>query len=218
MTSIRYRYHTAEIGKYDIHYRTLRDRQQFADDLGEAEALGISSASWPLFGVVWPAGEILARLMTSYDIDSKRILEMGCGIGLASLVLNERLADVSATDVHPCAGDFLQYNSQLNSGRHIPFFRTAWEDSRIEAIGIFDLLIGSDLLYEQVHPKALSLFIKKYSNPRSEILLVEGGRGYGNNFRYRMQSMGFLVSEIEGFSRSFDKGDFKGKILRFRKY
>ena len=217
MSSIRYRYQTAEIGKYDIHYRTLRDRQQFSDDLGEARALGISSATWPLFGVVWPAGEILARLMVNYDIDSRRILEMGCGIGLASLVLNERMADISATDIHPCAGDFLQHNSQLNSGRHIPFFRTAWEDRQIEEIGIFDLLIGSDLLYEQIHPKSLSMFIKMYSKPRSEVIMVESGRGLGNSFRYRMKCLGYTVTELKGAYQHLDTKNFKGGIIQFRK-
>jgi predicted nicotinamide N-methyase len=217
MSSIRYRYHTAEFGKYDIHYRSLRDRQQFADDLGEAQALGISSANWPLFGVVWPAGEILARLMASYDVDSRRILEMGCGIGLASLVLNERMADISATDIHPSAGDFLQHNSQLNSGRHIPFFRTAWEDRQLGNVGIFDLLIGSDLLYEQIHPKALSMFIKMYAKPRSEVIIVEAGRGFGKSFRYRMEGLGFAATEIKDSFQLLDMEEFKGKIFRFRK-
>lgn len=217
MSSIRYRYHTAEFGKHDIHYRTLRDRQQFADDLGEAEALGISSALWPLFGVVWPAGEILARLMTSYDIDSRRILEMGCGIGLASLVLNERMADISATDIHPRAGDFLQHNSQLNNQRHIPFFRTGWEDRQLESLGIFDLLIGSDLLYEQIHPRALSMFIKMYSKPRSEVIIVEATRGYGKNFRYRMESLGFSMTELKESYEHLGMDNFKGRIFRFWK-
>ena len=217
MSSIRYRYHTAEFGKYDIHYRTLRDRQQFEDDLGEAKSLGISSASWPLFGVVWPAGEILARLMLNYDIDSRRILEIGCGIGLASLVLNERMANVSATDIHPRAGDFLQYNSQLNCGRHIPFFRTAWEDLQIKNHGVFDLLIGSDLLYEQVHPKSLSLFIKKYAKPRSEVIIVEASRGYYSSFRDRMNNLGYTVTELDDSVLYLGSEKFKGKILRFRK-
>ncbi|MCG8415996.1 MAG: protein N-lysine methyltransferase family protein [Pseudomonadales bacterium] len=217
MSSIRYRYQTAEFGEHDIHYRTLRDRQQFSDDLGVASALGISSAMWPIFGVVWPSGVILARLMASYDIDSRRILEMGCGIGLASLVLNERMADISATDIHPRAGDFLQYNSQLNNGRHIPFFRTGWEDDQIERHGFFDLLIGSDLLYEKYHPKALSMFIKMYAKPKCEVLMVEAGRGYRKNFGFRMESLGFTMSELEDIDHSFVTDGFGGKVLRFRR-
>ena len=42
-------------GAHDLHIQSLLDRQQYADPLGEAEALGISSAAWPLFGLLWPS-------------------------------------------------------------------------------------------------------------------------------------------------------------------
>lgn len=105
MSVVRLRYHTIEFGELDIHLRTLRDNQQFSDDEGEAEALGISSAFWPLFGIVWDSGNVLAHLMVEYEIVGLRILEVGCGIALASLVLNHRLADITATDYHPYPGD-----------------------------------------------------------------------------------------------------------------
>ena len=68
MATLRVRYQTIEFGTTDIHIRSLRDNQEFSDDKGEAEALGISSASWPLFGIVWPSGEVLAQLMVDYAI------------------------------------------------------------------------------------------------------------------------------------------------------
>jgi hypothetical protein len=40
-------------GVNDLIIRSLLDRQQFDDPLGEAERLGISSATWPLFGLPW---------------------------------------------------------------------------------------------------------------------------------------------------------------------
>lgn len=36
------------------------------------------------------SGEVLAHLMFEHEIDGLKILEVGCGIGLASLVLNHR--------------------------------------------------------------------------------------------------------------------------------
>ena len=99
MSVVRLRYHTIEFGELDIHLRTLRDNQQFSDDEGEAEALGISSAFWPLFGIVWDSGNVLAHLMVVYEIVGLRILEVGCGIALASLVLNHRLAGITATSL-----------------------------------------------------------------------------------------------------------------------
>ena len=47
-------------GVDDLVIRSLLDRQQFADHDGAAERLGISSAAWPLFGLLWPSGALLA--------------------------------------------------------------------------------------------------------------------------------------------------------------
>ncbi len=54
MTKVRIRYQTIEFGDMDIHLRTLRDHLQYEDKGGVAEKLGISSATWNIFGVVWP--------------------------------------------------------------------------------------------------------------------------------------------------------------------
>lgn len=45
MASLRIRYQNMEFGYTDTHLRTLRDNQEFSDDDGVAEALGISSAT-----------------------------------------------------------------------------------------------------------------------------------------------------------------------------
>src|SRR5680860_342426 len=104
---LRLRYQTIEVGHTDIHLCTLRDNQQFNDPEGAADALGISSAAWPIFGVVWPSGLVLANHMLNYPIEGKRILEIGCGMALSSLLLNARQADITATDYHPEVEHFL---------------------------------------------------------------------------------------------------------------
>ncbi len=128
MSSLRIRYQTMEFDDVDIHLRTLRDRQQYLDVDDVALNLGISSATWPIFGIVWASSEVLAHLMLDFEIEGKRILEVGCGIALTSHVLNHRLADITATDYHPEVEPFLQENVKLNKGREIPFVRTGWGD------------------------------------------------------------------------------------------
>ncbi len=90
MTEVRLKYQTLEFKTLDIHLRSLRDKQEFYDPLGEAESMGISSAQWSLFGVLWPSEHVLARAVEELDIQGKRVLEVGCGIGLASLLLKAR--------------------------------------------------------------------------------------------------------------------------------
>ena len=146
MSYFRVRYRTIEFGDLDIHVKTLKDCQQFYDGEGLAEKLGISSATWPLFGVVWDSSQVLAHFMLEHDIEGKRILEVGCGIALTSLVLNHRHADITATDHHPEVESFLKQNVKLNNGQKIPFTRTDWTNKNSD-LGEFDLIIGSDLLY-----------------------------------------------------------------------
>lgn len=216
MTPLRFRYQTIEFDELDIHLRTLRDNQQFLDPEGVAEALGISSATWPLFGIVWPSGMILARHMLDYDIEGRRILEIGCGIGLASLVLNHRNANITATDYHPEAGGFLSENVRINKGKAIPFVRTGWADASDE-LGKFDLIIGSDLLYEAEHVDLLSRFIDNHAQKHCEIVIVDPGRGNHARFSKRMVALGYSHSQQPPVPYEQLAKPFKGQIMTYNR-
>lgn len=220
---LRYRFHTREIGEFDIHYRTLRDKQQFEDIDQEAENLGVSPASWPMFGVVWQAGEVLAELMTDFDVQGKRTLEIGCGVALASLVLNKRGADIHATDYHPSAQAYLDYNTALNGDPPIPFLRASWQDPQDLEFGSFDLIIASDVMFEPDHPAMLAGFIQRYARDTCEVIMADAGRGYRNSFTRSMHAQGFASEPLKGpdgeelgIIKPFtDPESYKGKPLRF---
>lgn len=211
---VRIRYQTLEFGCADIHLRTLRDLQQFGEDEGAAERLGVPLASWPLFGVVWESSEVLAHLMADYDIAGKRILEVGCGIALASLVLNSRQADVTATDYHPEAEHFLADNVRLNGGPAIPFVRTGWGDP-LTGLGRFDLIIGSDLLYAEDNVALLAGSINQHAAPVSEVLIVDPGRHWQAQFSRRMEELGYASSTLQPGNTDYLLNPFKGRILRY---
>lgn len=216
MSSLRFRYQTLEFGNADIHVRSLRDNQQFSDDDDIALKLGISSATWPLFGVVWASGEVLAHHMLNYEVAGLRVLEVGCGIGLASLVLNHRLADITATDYHPEAGNFLLENVKLNSGKHIPFMRTGWADPD-SGLGKFDLIIGSDLLYERSHVETLSGFIEQHANTQCTVILVDPGRGHHAPFSKKMVTLGYTHSQFKPTETVYLEKPFAGQILSYQR-
>ncbi len=214
MSSLRVCYQTIEFGNVDIHLRTLRDRQQFLDEDGEAERLGISSANWPLFGIIWTSGEVLAHHMFQYDIRGKRILEIGCGIALASLVLNYRQADITATDQHPEAERFLIENVNLNQGNSIPFVRTGWADTD-SGLGNFDLIIGSDILYEQGHAELVAAFVHQHAKLHCEVIIVDPGRSQRTKFRKQMERHGFVHSQARPNTIESLKAPFHGFILKY---
>ena len=115
-------------GGADLQIRSLLDKQQFDDPLGLALDAGISSATWPLFGLVWPSAQKLADLMQTWELTGKRVLEVGCGLGLASLVVHRREGNITASDCHPLTETFLKANvsihlpRQCGHGSHLHLF------------------------------------------------------------------------------------------------
>lgn len=218
MSTLRLRYQTIEFGDTDIHVRTLRDRQQVSDAEEVELVVGISPANWALFGVIWASGELLARIMFEYEVEGKRILEVGCGIGLASLVLNYRHADITATDHHPEVEGFLLENTKLNGLQTIPFVRTGWSDAETN-LGLFDIIIGSDLLYEQGHPEELSRFIDQHAKPNCHVMIIDPGRKHSARFSKHMTVLGFSFDRstpehIEDITQPF-RGVNQFQLLSF---
>jgi predicted nicotinamide N-methyase len=214
MTNLRLSYQTLEFGKIDIHLCTLRENQEFHDPSGIAQRLGISSATWPIFGVLWPSSLVLAHYVCNHDTGSKRILEVGCGMALASLLLNKQNADITATDYHPEVHKFLDRNTLLNRDKDIEFEQTDWA-SESDSLGLFDMIIGSDLLYEDEHTNLLADFIDAHSNTECEVIIVDPGRGRKGKLGTRMLHHGFTSSTQKPEHTHYLEKEFKGHILTF---
>lgn len=214
MSKVRLSYQTIEFDKTDVHVCSLRDTQEFSDPKGIAEKLGISSANWSLFGVIWPSSLVLAHHISSLKVGTKRTLEVGCGMALSSLLLNKKNADITATDYHPEAEKFLLRNTELNDDENINFERVSWADNNTQ-LGKFDLIIGSDLLYEDQHINLLALFLNKHANKKCEVILVDPGRGRKNKLSTLMIEFGFICSHRKPSHTNYLEKEFKGHILNF---
>ncbi|MES2189093.1 MAG: methyltransferase domain-containing protein [Pseudomonadota bacterium] len=199
----------------DLQIRSLLDRQQFHDPDGDAESQGISSAAWPLFGMLWPSGHVLANVMQTYELEGKRILELGCGLALASLVIHRRGGNITASDCHPLTAAFLLENLKLN---HLPAMKyQAGNWSRENPLLTrFDLIIGSDVLYDRDQPQALSQFINMHTNPGAEVLIVDPDRGNRTSFNRKMELLGYSHTEMR-ISVLPAGGAYKGRVLRYLK-
>lgn len=205
---------TVSVGGADFHLRALSDRQQFADPHGLAKKAGISSAQWSLFGQLWPASRILAETMVDFDISGKRILEVGCGLGLASLVLHKREADITASDHHPLADTFLQHNAKLNHLPPLRYVDLPWNGPTV-AIGQFDVIIGSDILYERDHAPQLAALLLRHAKPSAQILFTDPGRGNCGPFTRYLEAQGYAFVDGAGIN---DAGTDHAQRLRVLSY
>jgi predicted nicotinamide N-methyase len=216
-------------GDAPLHIRSLLDKQQFSDVDGAAARMGISSATWPIFGLLWPSGQQLAMRMAVHAlIANERIIEIGCGLGLASLVAHRRGADVTASDCHPLAAEFLRENERLNALSPMPYRHGFWSNAEMSGSdpieqaqprvrGRFDLIIGSDILYERDDSGALPWFIAQHANPGAQIWIVDPDRANRAAFTRQMRAIGMSVSELRLDSkRVADTPAYKGRLLIYR--
>lgn len=203
------------LGGSSYQIRSLLDRQQYSDDDGAALAAGISSASWPLFGMVWPSSRMLADAMQTRDIGTRRVLEIGCGLALASLVIHRRALDVTASDCHPLAESFLAENLRLNSLPVMPYQCGNWSRENT-GLGKFDLIIASDVLYERDHPAVLATFIQRHSQADAQIVVIDPDRGNRNEFCRRMLAGGYRL-DLQRAGLTQNTGEsYKGHFLSFQ--
>jgi hypothetical protein len=176
-------------GGADLQIRSLLDKQQFFDPLGLALAAGISSATWPLFGLLWPSAQKLADLMQTWDLAGKRILEVGCGLGLASLVVHRREGNIIASDCHPLTELFLKANVLLNGLPPLHYETGNW--GRVN--------------------------IQEHAAEGAEVLIVDPNRGNRTAFHKDMANMGFGVTELLMNEPLQDLSAYRGRLLHYKR-
>jgi len=203
--------HVAVAGGADLEIRSLFDRLQYYDPDGAAALAGISPASWPLFGQIWPSAQILAGLMQDWQLGGQRFLEVGCGLALASLVVHRRGGDITASDCHPLAEAFLRDNLRRNSLPPMKYSTGNWLRPNPD-LGRFDVLIGSDLLYERDHPEQLAEFIERHAEECADVLIIDPNRGHRPAFTRCMRHAGFDLTDTRTIS-----SNYRGHVLRYRR-
>jgi len=208
--------------------RSLLDRQQYYDPKGAAARLGICSASWPLFGLVWPSSVHMAQRLLSRPVQpEERILEIGCGLALPTLVGRRQGARITASDRHPLTRTFLEINAGLNEISTIKYRYGQWgeqpdacmSDTGAEPLSArYDLILGSDLLYDRDAPAALADFIANHAQPEAEAWIIDPDRGHRPAFTRNMAAFGFeLVEQDRIQDVALDDGErpYKGRFLRY---
>ncbi|MDA0978933.1 MAG: histidine kinase [Proteobacteria bacterium] len=185
----RYREGHYQVGPHVLRIRTPRFMTRIYDrtDPNQRNA-AISEAAFPLAGIVWPCGEVLAHYLLDMDLAGRKVLEIGCGMGLASQLLGILKVDLTAMDIHPLVSEYLQMNARINRLKPPVFVEASWSDPSVN-LGRFDLVIASDILYEPRHSDHLAGFIDRHAG--AEVIIVDPDRGQANVFISEMQQRGF---------------------------
>jgi predicted nicotinamide N-methyase len=159
----------------------LLDEHRFADD----EFL-------PYWAELWPSGLALAGEVASGALDGLDVLELGCGLGLPSLVAAAQGAQVVATDWAPEALALLDRNAKRNH-LSLETLRMDWRRPMILGARRFDLVLAADVLYEARNVEPLLDILPGVLRPGAESLLADPGRVHAQRFLDGVRRRGAVV-------------------------
>jgi predicted nicotinamide N-methyase len=125
----------------------------------------------PYWAELWPSSIALARAVSDAPLEGRRVLELGCGLALPSIVAARGGADVLATDWSREALAFAARNAALN-GVELRTARLAWAAPELPE-GSFDLVLAADVLYERRNVAELLALLPRLAN---DVLLADPGR------------------------------------------
>ena len=186
---------TLFVVKHPLSADALIDEREFARD----ERL-------PYWADLWPSAIALSRHLATIDLSGRSAIELGCGVGLPSVVALARGASVLATDHYESALAFARHNAHANTGRELRTATLDWHAPPTGGLGTFDLVLAADVLYERRNVAPLATLVSELLTPAGELILADPRRADTPEFLARMQSRGFSVTtegaEVEGAQRT----------------
>lgn len=127
----------------------------------------------------------------------RRVIELGCGVGLPSVAALAHGFEVTATDYYCSALDFASYNARVNLGLRPETRLLDWYAPETKGLGLFDLVLAADVLYEPRNVPALAALIPTLLTSGGEILLADPRRKDAPIFLEKMRESGFRASTAE---------------------
>jgi predicted nicotinamide N-methyase len=165
-----------EAGDESIRIIAPRDWEQLRHEEGAA------GRTIPYWGRVWVSSIALAETLATAELSGTRVLELGCGLGIPSIIAARRGATVMATDGSPDAVVFAAHNLALNDAEG-DVGLVDWRASQpLLERGPWPLVIASDVLYTRDAADTLARLLPKLLTPDGEALIADPSRAGCRDF------------------------------------
>lgn len=165
-----------EAGGIAMRVIAPRDWEQLRHEEGGA------GRTVPYWARVWPSALALADVLATRDLSGTRVLELGCGLGIPSIVAARRGATVLATDQSADAVVFAAHNIALNDAEaEVGMVDWRAAEPLLER-GPWPLVIAADVLYTQQAADALVRLLPKLLRGSGEALIADPSRAGCRDF------------------------------------
>ena len=190
----------------DRVFSILRPRK--SDDLIREEDF-VEDERLQYWADIWPASTILAEQIFARNGQGRRLLELGCGVGLVTTAAMASGHEVVASDYYPDALAFTRANAFQNLGRAPTATMMNWRKFPKDATN-FDKVIASDVLYESEYAKILPGILMRALSLHGVGLIADPGRIAAPEFLEKCEDVGLELLGKETFP--YEVGEIKQKI------
>ena len=161
---------------------------------------GAAARPVPYWARLWPSGEALAhKVAASPPRPAARVLELGCGLGLPSVVAARAGANVLATDASSDAVAFAAHCLSLN-GVEATVARVDWQEDGdyLAEQGPFELVLAADVLYTNANVESALRLMPRLLEPNGELWLADPDRAGGRRFLQAARRSFYLQTRDRG--------------------
>jgi len=150
----------------------------------------------PYWAELWPSAIALSRFLVKHKelIRQKTVLELGCGLGLTSMVLQTlHPLRLVISDYEQPALQAAQTHFKLNGLPQAEPLLLDWR--RPHLTDRFQRLVASDIVYEERFFRPLIDLFKNALEPGGLVVLAEPGRPVARGFFTGLADNGFVMQQ-----------------------
>jgi len=155
---------------------------------------------FPLWAKIWKASWVLAGYLAELPPDAnQRLLEIGAGVGLVSIVAATFGHQITMTEYNSDALNFARANACLNNCPDLPIKKLDWNHPVLK--DQFDLIVAAEVTYDEGSFLPLIRLFKSNLKAAGEIILASEIRGSGKDL-FRLFKSDFDITVAKKTLRS----------------
>jgi predicted nicotinamide N-methyase len=180
------------------------------------ESASESGGGDPFWAQLWPTSVQLAEaiLDAEWPADAKAI-ELGCGVGLASLAALSKGLHVTLSDYNPLAVELAVENAQRCGFTNVASLVLDWRSPPAQK---FDVILASDVVYDRQLHGPLIHTIETLAHAHSTVWISDRGRMSLEDFFYLAAERWEikLLDSAEKPADSLPLGEYRRMVCRCR--
>ena len=165
-------------GGHSFSFLSVLDSYALLDRISPEEF--VKDEQMPYWAEIWPSAITLSSFIADeLHIKGNRVIEIGAGVGMASVVSAWKGASVMATDYSLEALRFARYNG-LKNRVNLAYERLDWRI--VQCREQFDTLFAADVLYERVNLLPIVTALDKLLKPEGVAYIADPRRRMAEQF------------------------------------